>query len=124
MMVGFTLLMLMPLVLMFATEKQSMSEQIAFTQARQIASKIADSAETVYYLGESSLTTIRVYVPSSVDSIELNNYEAMVKVKKGEVIVDIVALSSVNMTGSLTVGTGIHEIQLTAMEDYVNVTQI
>ena len=76
--VGFSLLLIMPVLVIYGTEKQSISNQVSYSQAKQIATKIADSAETVYYLGKPSRTTIRVYMPYNIQDITFNNYEVVV----------------------------------------------
>ena len=121
-MIGFTLFLTIPLLLIYGTEKQSISNQVSFSQAKQIATKIADNAETVYYLGKPSQTTIRLYIPYNVKSIILNDYEVVVTLNMGGSILEAVAVSSVNMSGNVESAPGIHEILIIAEESYVNVT--
>ena len=67
-MVGFTLFMIIPIMLIYGSERQSITNQVSYSQAKQVATKIVDSAEKVYYLGKPSQTTIRVYIPQNIDS--------------------------------------------------------
>ena len=59
-MVGFSLLLIIPIVAIYGSEKQDIYDRVSFSQANQIATKIADSSEIVYYLGKPSQTTITV----------------------------------------------------------------
>ena len=64
--------------------------------------KIVDAAESVYYLGEPSQTTLRVNIPGNIVDINLSSgKEVIFKIKTGSGIVDIVQSTSVNITGSL-----------------------
>jgi uncharacterized protein (UPF0333 family) len=121
-MVGFSLLLITPVIVIYGTERQSISDQVSYSQAKQIATKIADSAETVYYLGKPSRTTIRVYMPYNIQDISFNNYEVVVTLKMATHISEAIAVSSVNMVGNLTARPGIHEILFIADENQVNVT--
>jgi len=121
-MIGFTLLLLTPIVVMYGSEKQSITNQVSFTQANQIATKIADSAETVYYLGKPSRTTIRVNIPYNVVDFTFNGREVIITLDMGTTTAEVVAVSTVNMSGDFSAKPGLHEIAIIAEENYVNVT--
>ncbi|MBN2458408.1 hypothetical protein JXB31_04740 [Candidatus Woesearchaeota archaeon] len=122
-MVGFTLLLIIPIVMIYGSEKQAISDQVSFSQASQIATKITDSVETVYYLGKPSQTTIRVYFPQNIDEMIISDNEVVIRLNVGNTITEAVSISQVNMSGNLDVGPGIHEILIIAEDEYVNITE-
>ncbi len=122
MVVGFSLLMIMPIIAIYGMERQSINNQVNAKQAGNIAKKIVDSAETVYYLGKPAKTTLKVYMPSNVERIEINNREIVFKVRVGKLLTDIVGTSQVNMTGNLSTGQGIQYIDIAADNYVVNIT--
>jgi len=88
----------------------------------QIAKKIVDAAESVYYLGEPSQTSLRVNIPNNVVSANLSDYEVVFKIKTRAGLVDIVQSSDVNITGSLPTNMSTYLITIKAESNYVNVT--
>ena len=88
--IGFVAVITLPLVVIFQTHSRETSEDITATQVYQISKRIADAAETVYYLGEPSRVTLKAYFPSEINSIVLGNNEIVFKVKRGRLIDEIV----------------------------------
>jgi len=117
--VGFILVILIPLTLIFYEHTSSTNEQVITSQVNKIAKKVVDSAESVYYLGEPSKTRIKVYMPTNVEDVIINNYEIVFKVKTRGGITDISQLSSVNISGSIAITPGIHYINIESRGDYV-----
>ena len=119
---GFATLMTLPLLLIYYTYTSDSSDSVATSQAQQIARKIADSSESVYYLGRPSQTTLKLNFPDSIYSTNLSSREVVFKIKTRSGITDIVQVSSVNMSGSLPITQGIHIITVKAEEGYVQIT--
>ena len=119
---GFAALMTLPLLLVYYSYSADSGDSVAVSQAIQIARKIADSAESVYYLGKPSQTTLKVNFPDKIHSTNLSNREVVFKIKTTNGITDIVQISSVNMSGSLPKTQGIHVITVTAQDNYVQIT--
>ena len=122
--IGFVTVITIPLIIIYYTFTQESSDEIASTQIIQIAKKIVDASESVYYLGEPSQTTLRINMP---DNVLLANFSSGKEVvfrirtsKGGEA--DIVQTTSVNITGNLSTNKGTYTITVKAMSDYVNVT--
>ena len=119
---GFAALMTLPLLLIYYTYTSESSDTVATSQAMQIARKIVDASETVYYLGKPSQTTLKLNFPERIESTNLSNYEVVFKIKTKNGITDIVQVSSVNITGTLPTSQGIHVITIKAEEGNVKVT--
>lgn len=119
---GFATLMTIPLLLIYYAYSNEASESIAANQALQIARKIVDSSETVYYLGKPSQTTLKLNFPDRIKSTNLSSGEVIFKIATKNGIAEIVQVSSVNISGTLPTAPGIHIITIKAEDDYVQVT--
>ena len=119
---GFAALMTIPLLLIYYTYTSDSSDTVATSQALQIARKISDSSESVYYLGKPSQTTLKLNFPGGIYSTNLSNKEVVFKIKTKNGVTDVVEVSSVNITGALPTSQGIHIITVKAESGYVQVT--
>ncbi|MEK6943283.1 MAG: hypothetical protein AABX00_04435 [Nanoarchaeota archaeon] len=123
MIIGFATLMALPLLIIYYNYTSDATEAVASGQALQIARLIADSSESVYFLGSPSQTTLKLNFPDNIDSTNLSNREVLFRmnIKKGRTT-DIVQISSVNMTGTLPKTAGMHIVTIKAQDGYVLVT--
>ena len=122
MIIGFATIITIPLIIIYYTFTQESGDEINSVQILQIAKKIVDAAESVYYLGEPSQTTLRVNIPNNVILANLSNYEVVFRLKTKSGEVDIVQSSAVNITGSLPTNKSTYLITIEAESNYVNVT--
>ena len=122
MIMGFAALMAVPLLIIYYSYTSDSSDSVAVSQALQIARKIVDTSETVYYLGKPSQTTLKLNFPEKISSISLSSKEIVFKIKTKNGITDVVQVSSVNITGSLPISQGIHVVTIKAEDNYVQVT--
>jgi hypothetical protein len=120
--IGFAALMTVPLLIIYHTYTSDSANSVASSQAMQIARSIADSAESVYYLGKPSQTTLKLNFPDKIQSTSLSDREVVFRIKNQEGTNDVVQISSVNMSGSLPTTQGIHIITIKAEDGYVQVT--
>jgi hypothetical protein len=109
---GFVVLALVPLTLVYFSYSTETKQQIIDSQVNQIERKIVDSAEAVYYLGELSRTTIKVYIPENIVSVNITGRTINFRIKSVAGISDTVVLASVNMTGSINPNSGIKLISI------------
>mgnify|MGYP001587069032 FL=1 len=119
---GFAALMTIPLLLIYYTYTADSADSVASGQAMQIARKIVDSAESVYYLGKPSQTTLKLNFPDKIESTNLSNREVVFRMNVQSGTTDIVQVSSVNLSGSLPTTEGIHIVTIKADEGYVRIT--
>ena len=117
--VGFVAIITIPLILIFNSHSTEINENIIANQADYIASKIADAAESVYYLGESSKVTFRVYMPKKINTINIGNNEVVFYVKKLNGIDQVVKYCPVPINGSISSDSGIYNIVVESKGDYV-----
>jgi len=119
---GFAALMTIPLVMIYYTYSSDSSDSVAASQAMQIARKIVDSSESVYYLGKPSQTTLKLNFPDKIHSTNLSSKEVLFKMKTKNGVTDIVQISSVNMSGNLPISHGVHILTIKAEDGYVQIT--
>ncbi|MBI4452531.1 hypothetical protein HY637_03815 [Candidatus Woesearchaeota archaeon] len=119
---GFAALITIPLLVIYYTYSADSSDTVSTTQALQIARKIVDTSESVYYLGKPSQTTLKLNFPDGIHSTNLTGKEAVFKIKTQAGITDIVQVSSVNMSGTLPKSPGIHILTVKAEDGYVQIT--
>ena len=127
--IGFATIITLPLIIIYQSFVQESNDEITSLQIVQIAKKVVDAAESVYYLGEPSQTTLRVNIPGNIVTVDLEKgsletgyYEVIFNIRTKSGIVEIVQNSVVNITGSLPINKGTYTITVKAMSDYVNVS--
>lgn len=121
--IGLTFLLAVPLIVLFLKESQSAGEQVVLAQVTQIARRIADSAESVHAFGEPATLVLKVYMPPGVNSSLIDNAELVFIVNNNGNLVSVGVPTSVNLSGSISVNPGIHNIRVTAMANYVNISE-
>ncbi|MBW2977109.1 hypothetical protein KY347_06730 [Candidatus Woesearchaeota archaeon] len=121
--IGFVTIITIPLIIIYHSFTQDSNDEINSLQVRQVAMEIVDAAETVYYLGEPSQTSLKVKVPGNIILANLSaGYEITFKIRTKAGTSDIVQNSPVNITGSLPVNEGIYTIIAKAKQGYVEVS--
>jgi len=118
--IGFVAVISIPLIIIYYDYTATSNDKIISAQIFQVAQKIVDTAESVYYLGEPSQTTLKVYIPDQVAQATIEQErEVVFKMETKAGISDIVQVSSVNITGALPTTQGIYYITVKAEEDQV-----
>ena len=70
---GFSLALIAPLLVLFASQSDHVQTQFQQSQAQQAAQAIADSAQRVYYAGPPSKETFSVRVPERTELFTITN---------------------------------------------------
>lgn len=117
--IGFVALVLIPLLVIFYKQGSATKDQINTSEIDQIAKKIIDAVDSVYYLGEPSKTTLRVYMPENVEEISFNGRELRFRVNTANGITDITSVAVTSMMGSVDSSQGIKSIIIEARSNYV-----
>ena len=122
MIMGFVVVMTIPLLVLYYTYTTNSRDEIITSQVNQIATRIVDATESVYFLGEPSQTTIRVYIPNQIKGASLDNKEILFNVSTRTGVSEIVQISSVNLTGSLPINQSTYSITLKARSTDVEIS--
>ncbi len=119
---GFATLITIPLLLIYYSYSSDTADSVSTSQALQIARKIVDASESVYYLGKPSQTTLKLNFPDKIQLINLSSREVVFKIKTQAGVTDVLQVSAVNITGNLPTSQGIHIITVLAQDGYVQLT--
>jgi len=117
--IGFVAVITLPLIIIFQTHSKETSEDISSSQVYQISKRIADGAETVYYLGEPSMLTIKAYFPAHINGIKIGNKEIVFNISRGLKDDELVIYTPINITGNLSTHEGVHYIRIESKGGYV-----
>jgi hypothetical protein len=110
---GFVFLMMIPLIAIFFDQTNVVQDTIAENQLRNLAIKIADKAETIYYTGGSSKTTVKAFLPDGITSFNISSRTINIQYTTKEGLPhNIVVSTLVNITGNVSVNSGIHNIEI------------
>ena len=122
MLLSFILGITIVLILLFQTYSQDTMDTIRMKQVDQLARKIIDSAEKVYYLGEPSKITIKANFPSNIKSANISSRELYFVMSTAQGDNELVYVTKVNITGTLPVGEGIREVYVESKGSYVQIS--
>jgi len=117
--VGFVMVVIVFLIILSQVYSRKIEDQIIINQIDKLAKEIIDSAESVYYFGEPTKTTIKAYMPEKIEQISITSEGISFLVRTQSGVSDIAYSSSVNMSGTLSNKPGIKYIQIEAREGYV-----
>lgn len=120
--VSFVAIITIPLMIIYYTYANTTADEINMNQLLQITRKIADTADSVYYLGKPSETTIKVYMPNNVEAVNITSNSIAFTIETVAGLSDIVSSTNVNVSGTVPVSQGIHYINIKAMDYYVNIS--
>jgi len=113
---GIIFLMIIPLIIIFFDQTGAVQDAIAQNHLRNIAVKITDKAETIYYLGQPSKTTLKVYLPNRIEKVNITGRTVIFRYKSdNNNLLDIVSVSQVNISGNISNKPGVHYIEIESL---------
>ena len=120
---GFVLLMMIPLTIIFYTQSGDTKDVLYNNQLHNIGTRVIDKAESIYYYGQPSKTTIKAYFPENIENITIKNREFIFKFRNSKnTLNEIILTSLVNISGSVSNNQGIHNIIIESQGDYVKIS--
>jgi uncharacterized protein (UPF0333 family) len=120
--IGFALLMIVPIIFIFFSQSEDITQQLTMNQIREIGRKVVNTAEKIYYLGEPSQTTLKIYMPNNVEQVNISGRTIVFKVRLNNAPSDLVFPSTVNVTGNISVQSGIRFIKVKTIAGKVNIS--
>lgn len=119
--VGFVTFVVLGVLALAFFYVNGINDQIKFNQIDKLGNNLASTADVVYFAGEPSQKTIKGYIPSGVNSIQLidNLIVFNVTSASGETIMSFTA--SENLTGAINSNGGVKEFVLIAESDRVSI---
>ncbi len=120
--VGFIVAISIPMLLVYFNFTNSVNDQIISTQLDKVTKSVVDAADTVYFLGEPSQRTLKVYIPANVREVILANRTLVYRMKSSSGDSDIVGVSSTNLTGVLPKESGVYILTIKATSNSVQIS--
>ncbi len=117
--VGFLTLIVLSLLLISMYYSKELESTISTNQLDKVAKEIVDKAEFVYYFGEPSKTTIKVFIPKDVKQVTVGPQEISFRVLTDAGPTDVFYQSNVNISGNISINYGFHYVTIEAREGYV-----
>jgi uncharacterized protein (UPF0333 family) len=126
---GFAFLSIVPIIIIFFTQSQNFNQDVTLAQADKVMSEIIDAADTVFYQGAPSTTTIRVSIPNYVDDVVIDGSQSItfvIKKTSGPDTFNATSRAAIaNLTGGLDFAAGLHTLRIQALNDtFVNITDM
>ncbi|MBD3163925.1 hypothetical protein GF323_01885 [Candidatus Woesearchaeota archaeon] len=116
--IAFAFLITALLTVLLYEHSYSSYNDVNNNQAALIARKITDSADSMYYLGYPSSTTLKVYMPENIEYISIYQREVVFRMESGS---EIVSTAKTNLTGNLSSSSGLRYIKISAMDNNVKI---
>jgi len=119
--VSFAIIAVISLAFVYSGE---IKDSIRLNQVESFAGQLVNSAEAVFFAGEPSKSTIKLYLPDGVESIEINSNSVFITTRVSGALNKRAFDSKVPMQGSISSGEGLKKLSIEAFSDYVSITQV
>ncbi len=98
-------------------------DRIKTNQVESFAANLINSAESVFFAGEPSRTTVRLYLPDGVESITISNDSIIIETRVSGGRNVRAYESSVPLNGTILPGEGTRKLTLEAKSNFVDIRQ-
>ena len=121
--VTFIVLTILGISLFYSAQIQ---DSIKFNQLERFAKKIISSAESTFYSGEPSRTTINSYLPEGVTDIRIIENSLIFNVSSagGTSVIAYSSTVPIEIEGTISTSSGLKKILITAEENIVKISGI
>ncbi len=117
--VTFTIISIFALAVIYSGQ---IKDKIKLNQVENFATQLINSAETVYFAGEPSKTTVRLYLPEGVTSLEFNSDYLVIITHTSSGNNKRAFESKVPIQGTISTSEGIKKLTIEAKESYVMIS--
>lgn len=122
--VGFVTFAIMSIIVLAFFYSDQIKDRIRLNQVENFASQLTSSAESVFHSGEPSKTTVRLYLPEGVQSVEITQDSVFITTTVSGGVNKRAFSSSVPLEdGTINSGEGIKKLTLTAQENFVGIVE-
>ncbi|MCK5612411.1 hypothetical protein KAR91_61635 [Candidatus Pacearchaeota archaeon] len=94
-------------------------DDIKLNQIENFAIQLINSAESIFFSGEPSKATVRLYLPSGVQSVAINSEGIYIIAQSSHGMNKRLFTSKVPLSGTISSAEGTRKITITATSDYV-----
>ncbi len=100
----------------------TIKDKIKMDQVIYFSNKVISTAETVFYSGSPSKSTIFGYLPEGVKEIEIKENSLILTVQTNHGIAKMAFSSNVPISGNITQFQGLRKIKIEAKENQVEIS--
>ncbi len=112
--VGITSIIVLFLLIISNYYSRGIENSINTNQIDGIAKEIVDTAESMYYYGEPSKTTLRIYIPDKIQVINITTDQIILTVTTPSGTANLAYLSDVPLGGEVLSTEGFHDVEIEA----------
>ena len=120
--IGFVTFAILVILVMAFTYSGLIKDRIKANQIESFTIQLINNAESVFFSGEPSISTIQLYLPEGVQAITINTNEIVVTFSSSSGQNIRAFSSNVPLQGTLTSGEGTRTITLEAKANYVMIS--
>jgi len=121
--VGFSFVLLVPVIVLFYTQQASLEDEVVGAQARKVMDELVAGIDTVYYLGPPSKQTLKLRFPEGVTAVTIQDNVIIFDIQTASTEYELPGYAAANITGTIEPFSGVHVLTVTALENSVNVTE-
>lgn len=121
--IGFVTLAIMSIVTLAYFYSNHVKDRIRVNQVENFASQLVSSAESVFFAGEPSKTTISLYLPEGVEDVTIVQDAVIITTRVSSGQNKRAFSSKVPLNGSISFSEGIKNLVLKAEANFLQISQ-
>lgn len=114
--IGFSTMLLLPLIIIAFSESSNFADEVAAAQIRKAADRVGDAADAVYYTGPPAKRTLRLQFPERIQDVTIAATSITFRLQGQGGPYEYVAWTAANLTGTLGTFPGTHRITIEATD--------
>jgi len=121
--VGFVTFAIMSVLILAMLYSGQIKDKVKINQVESFAIQLLNSAESVFFAGEPSKTTISLYLPEDVKEINITSNYLIITTQTSTGENKRAFESKVPIQGTISTSEGIKRLTLKATENYLSISQ-
>jgi len=121
--VGFVTFAVLSILVLAMAYSGQIRDRVKINQVESFATQLLNSAESVFFAGEPSKTTVSLYLPEDVTEINITSNYLVITLITSSGVNKRAFESRVPIEGTISAGEGIKKLTLEARETYLWVSQ-
>lgn len=124
MVIGFAMLLLIPIILIFFIETTDLNDSVNTNMAREASRSMIEHAELVYFMGAPSFIEVTINFPENINTVTITGDQVTFNIETQAGDSDVFEVGTVNITGSVGTYSGKHNLRIQATGNQVNISEI
>lgn len=112
--IGITTVVVISILAISNYYSRQIEDTISTNQIDRIGKEVIDIAESMYYFGEPSKTTLKVFIPKGIKNITITQNELVFNVTTGSGLTEMAYSSAVPIEGNISRSYGLRYIKIEA----------